>query len=1686
MKNHLYSIKKVILHKQLQLNISLLFIFNLIYLTSLSQGDSLAVTDRFGNVVPIESLRIPDSNSPVYPANECTAGIFKLFFTDQSSTGFNHPTLGAIRRDLACRVFTDLSELLLPANNPYTNSPNTSDLVYVDMSRYLGGDPFVAGLASSIYAEQYGSILLNPSANNGILDGEVWKTINGGYDSYSAFSNYYPQGRYYHGFVNINFDQAFTWNYDYSIPTPGGEVDLYSVMLHEALHMLGFVSFISSNGSSVQPFTNFYSRYDLHLNVNSGGLNPVLNVLNSCNEVSYSNQSLTSQCDTRFVGQNNEPVFAPATFIQYQSLSHFDEGCTPFTPYVMSNGGVPGTTRRHPTQNDVTALCDIGYHVSNLFGEPGTGYDNYFDSYTSCGNRLAGVDDAFIWGTYNLFIYTDCSTSTPLLIENILLNDEDESSGNGIPVSFDCLTIIKGNGTITNQTSTDFEYQTPTGFNGWSVLRYIPIAQNGSRGNFTYIYILSVPCTDCTSNCNFVENGNFEQINNSSCLPLSNFVITASNSPDLFGYNSTTNDWVVYPPDGANNQWIDFCTNNQVSVPQSWNGLPNTRFVGLAGSTDNVEGLTFKLCSPLSPGSSGTISFQAMMMNLNCNSSVNIYLSEFAPCLPSLSSTDFSGINQCTGSSPAFEYTLIQSVLPNNSYPDWQLYSLPYTYNPSNGTSHAHYITISLTPQIYPSVPYLFIDDVSLNCTPSINGVVTDPTAVCNGSIDITVTGCSQPYTFLWSTGAMTEDIFNLCDGTYTVTITDNFGCETNESFIVTNPIPCWTSGIIIPANAKASDYDQFPNFFTGPIDYLVEGPFIIDIPTDLTNGCILYMQPGAKIIIQNGAFLHLNFSQIKNCTQMWEGITLEQGSEIEMQNASILFGADVAINCSDYTRFIINESYILNSITGIYTPTHPLDLLNTIYGYVAYTDFGLVSGLPPSYPGQPPHGSLPFAGIQLNNTSITIGDNTTGKNEFGEMNFGILARSCYLTVTNSQFSNMIADPAYGSNLYDGTAVCSFGGRGFYSTEVHPLANPISTTISSCNIGVYSEGISTIVKNCTINGVNRGVNIFNCQKLMSTNVLGCNISASQFGINFRFNHGASEMKAQGNTILMSGNYQTSGISILDSWSGANSNYNISGNYIYTNSGHRGIHCRTTSKPIINDNVIFMYTANNGDFAGIDMEGVTDADVRCNQIIGPGSSILKTFGIRSNQSSSLMQCNNASLTETGIAFNGTNNIGTKFKGNSMTNHFYGLDLNSNAFIDRQQFNGNTWNGSFSSTFGARNFNSLTPAAVLLNEFTVHTTAGSIYHPTNWLDPSCSFCQWFVQSGTSYYDCITEGECLSHLQVGGDAVSLSGIDYVIAEDSLNTAQYQDESKYQAKRYLFSKLHESDSLRLSDTLMIAFYNSLLSTEIGSLNEIYGQSSAIFAYDNIFKLIKHNNDSIIDTLKILIGINNELIAAGDTSVISINNQYLLQMNAAVEAFVVLLDQYETFSQTLANANANQNSMILITETLAEFEKTVNQINLETVFQNNYSFTAQQAASLLYIASQCPWAGGNAVYEARSLYSLINDTIEFDDIALCLQQGIYRQQVHVNDAKNLNFNSSIIPNPASDRITVKIDGFSESDLCNLIISEVTGKQVLVQVLNCKSHQIDISVKDLSEGIYFYKITNNSTVHSTGKFIINR
>jgi gliding motility-associated-like protein len=65
-----------------------------------------------------------------------------------------------------------------------------------------------------------------------------------------------------------------------------------------------------------------------------------------------------------------------------------------------------------------------------------------------------------------------------------------------------------------------------------------------------------------------------------------------------------------------------------------------------------------------------------------------------------------------------------------------------------------------------------------------------------DGSIDLTVSGGTQGYTYVWSNTATTEDVNGLAPGTYSVTITDANGCSETQSVTITEPTQLVTDTI--------------------------------------------------------------------------------------------------------------------------------------------------------------------------------------------------------------------------------------------------------------------------------------------------------------------------------------------------------------------------------------------------------------------------------------------------------------------------------------------------------------------------------------------------------------------------------------------------------------------------------------------------------------------------------------------------------------------------------------------------------------------------------------------------------------------------------------------------------------------------------------------------------------------------
>ena len=95
-----------------------------------------------------------------------------------------------------------------------------------------------------------------------------------------------------------------------------------------------------------------------------------------------------------------------------------------------------------------------------------------------------------------------------------------------------------------------------------------------------------------------------------------------------------------------------------------------------------------------------------------------------------------------------------------------------------------------------------------------ITGNTINETAIgaSNGSLTVTVSGGTPPYTYLWSPNGETSNTINsLSPGTYSVKVTDSLGCEATAEYIIYTdgvqyPVPCNTENPVAITSSGFTD----------------------------------------------------------------------------------------------------------------------------------------------------------------------------------------------------------------------------------------------------------------------------------------------------------------------------------------------------------------------------------------------------------------------------------------------------------------------------------------------------------------------------------------------------------------------------------------------------------------------------------------------------------------------------------------------------------------------------------------------------------------------------------------------------------------------------------------------------------------------------------------------------------------
>ncbi len=336
----------------------------------------------------------------IIPAAIFTCGKFRLYYEDINqgvATGFNEGSLGAERRATLCAVLNYTESVI------NVNVNGTTDFIDIYIERSVDinnpADPTDTYLANAgpYFPPGFGSSPL-------IYNGHFYNHANTGTD---------PAAAQYDAHIKVNFHQYYStstssyfpinyWN-NYLVTTNPCCFDLYSVLLHEVTHAMGFLSCIGEDsithdaectaGVSFSLFDNLFLYYKDNTNaftkvMSSATINPFVNFYTdplTTNRI-WLNDDLPPTNQPVYSGSFQPLSYPPlipslmshmnAAIFSFTGMSQESPGYQP--NYVMGPYFSQGQLKRTWTLAELRILLTMGYTLTSGFASGTTlnGTDN--------------------------------------------------------------------------------------------------------------------------------------------------------------------------------------------------------------------------------------------------------------------------------------------------------------------------------------------------------------------------------------------------------------------------------------------------------------------------------------------------------------------------------------------------------------------------------------------------------------------------------------------------------------------------------------------------------------------------------------------------------------------------------------------------------------------------------------------------------------------------------------------------------------------------------------------------------------------------------------------------------------------------------------------------------------------------------------------------------------------------------------------------------------------------------------------------------------------------------------------------------------------------------------------------------------------------------------------------------------
>src|SRR5690606_5735864 len=323
-------------------------------------------------------------------------------------------------------------------------------------------------------------------------------------------------------------------------------------------------------------------------------------------------------------------------------------------------------------------------------------------------------------------------------------------------------------------------------------------------------------------------------------------------------------------------------------------------------------------------------------------------------------------------------------------------------------------------------------------------------------------------------------------------------------------------------------------------------------------------------------------------------------------------------------------------------------------------------------------------------------------------------------------------------------------------------------------------------------------------------------------------------------------------------------------------------------------------------------------------------------------------------------------------------------------------------------------------------------------------------------------------------------------LIASGAFQTDEYVNESRAIAEAYLYAELKVDSTLWINDSLYTAFIASNEDSVIGKLYEVEFNLDAAIQYDSIFNANIASIDSQTVAFENYISYIDSLAESGTPIA---NYDSVREQTVNTMAFMAQTKQNIIIQQEAIRDNKLQdakliNDIITSDELPQQNAQKINEIEIAfaegngsiDIVRNNY-------LNILNIAQQCPYAGGQSVFKARVLINLINDSVLYFDDDICLQSDIYRTGKVDSVRQNTVNDIQVIPNPASNKVEIKLIGTQEG-ICLIKIKNSLGKIVVEKSFDCRQSNYVLNTTSYIQGVYSIELSINNVQKKVVKLII--